>query len=155
MTPTPPDQGGIAQAGEYSRLVSVKLTMKHLLILALSCLLCACATPYPTADDLRRQLQAQMQEGVVEDGISAAEAEVIAQSYFFRFGLGCGVANRITDGGEFWISPTYTGIAAMPTREPIRIDKHTGRVTWSDGPIVENPKAIWDNFQPGQWPITR
>lgn len=98
---------------------------------------------YPTADDQRRQLQAQLREVVVDDGISAAEADVIAQSYFMRFGPGCGAAARVTDGGAFWVSSTAVGYAAVPTREPIRIDKHMGRVTWSDGPTIENPKTIW------------
>jgi hypothetical protein len=113
-----------------------------ILLLALSCVLCGCAT-YPTVDARRHQLEAQLRGVVADDGISAAEADVIAQSYFLRFGPGCGAAAPVTDGGALWVASTVVGYAAVPTREPIRIDKHTGSVTWSDGPAIENPKTIW------------
>lgn len=126
----------------WSRPLRALMKIATLFILALSCALHGCAT-YPTADAQRRQLQAQLREVVVEDGISTSEAEVIAQSYFMRFGPGCGAASRVTDGGAFWVSSAAVGVGGIPTREPIRIDKQTGRVTWSDGPAVENPKTIW------------
>src|SRR5688572_6149791 len=110
------------------------------LFLTLTGFLCGCTT-YPTADEQRRQLQAQLREVVVDDGISAPEADVIAQSYFKRFGPRCGAASRVADGGASWVSNAAVGIAGIPTREPIRIDKQTGCVTWSDGPTVENPKT--------------
>ena len=81
---------------------------------------------------------------VIEDGISQEEADIIAENYFYRFTPTiCGSVARATDGGTNWIAKTYFGIAAMPTREPIRIDKRTGRVTWSDGPTLETPTTIW------------
>jgi hypothetical protein len=72
-----------------------------------------------------------------------ASTLLIAQNYFTRFGPGCGAAWPVTDGGRVWISNTAVGVAAIPTREPIRIDKQTGLVTWSNGPTVEDPKTIW------------
>jgi len=110
--------------------------------LVLGSLLCGCQTG-PTYDDERRLLQAQLKMVAVEDGISQQTADIIAQSYFLRFGPGCGMAANVTDGGGFWISNTYVGYAGVPTVEPIRVDKHSGRVTWSDGPTIENPKAIF------------
>ena len=112
------------------------------LLIALSCILCGCAS-YQTRDDHRRELQAQLQTVVVEDGINLQEANIIAQSYFLRFGPGCGVATTVSDDGAYWVAKTYIGIAAVPTREPIRINKRTGQVTWSDGPTIENPKTIF------------
>ena len=114
---------------------------KTWLILTLSCILCGCET-VQTRDDLQRELHAQLSTVVVEDGIDLREANIIAQSYFLRYGPGCGAAEDVTDGGESWISITPVGYAAIPTREPIRIDKRTGRVTWSNGPTIENPKTI-------------
>ena len=111
------------------------------LFLVLICLICGCET-VQTHDDLRREFQVKLSTVVVEDGIDLRKANIIAQSYFLRFGPGCGVAEDVTDGGEFWLSVTPVGYAAIPTREPIRIDKHTGRVTWSNGPTIENPKTI-------------
>ena len=97
---------------------------------------------HPTFDDTRSELKVQLSTVVVEDGINLQEANIIAQSYFIRFGPACGAAEDATDGGEVWIAKTYIGIAGMPTREPIRIDKHSGRVKWSNGPTIENPKTI-------------
>jgi hypothetical protein len=125
-----------------NRCLSLSMRNVTSLLLALTCILCGCAS-YPTNDDHRRQLQVQLREVIAGDGISKAEADVIAQSYFLRFGPGCGVAAPVTNGGAFWVSTTSVGCAAIPTREPIRIDKHTGRVTWSSGPTIENPKTIW------------
>jgi hypothetical protein len=112
------------------------------LLLVFSCFLCGCETaPTPTFDDERRALQAQLHTIVVEDGINLQEANIIAQSYFIRFGPGCGAAADVIDGGDVWISKVFVGYAATP-RESILIDKHTGRVTWKYGPTSENPKTI-------------
>ena len=108
--------------------------------LVLSCFLCGCET-WPTRDDEMKELQIRLRTVVVEDGINEQEADIIAQSYFIRFGFGCGAAAKVTDGGEYWVSRTYVGYAAVPY-EPIRIDKRTGCVTWSNGPTIENPKTI-------------
>jgi hypothetical protein len=116
----------------------VKITL--LLLSTLGCLWCGCATP--TYGDQRSKLRLQMREVVVEDGINAQEADIIAQSYFVRFGWGCGAAATVVESDTAWVAKTYFGFAADP-REPIRIDKRTGRVTWSQGPTIENPKSIW------------
>jgi hypothetical protein len=120
------------------------------LFLTLSSVLFGCAT-YPTAGEERRRLPVQLQDIVPEDGINAAEADVFAQSYFRRFGPMCGAASKVADVGEFWVSSTLVGFAAAPTREPIRIEKRTGQVSWSDGPTVANPKTIWSAPRGSKW----
>jgi hypothetical protein len=116
--------------------------MKRLLFLSLACLTLSCSH-LPSSDNQLRNLQAQLKTVVIEDGIDFREAEIIAQSYFYHFGPGCGVAPHVSDDGQSWISNTPVGYAATPTREPIRIDKQSGRVTWSDGPPIEDPKNIF------------
>src|SRR5688500_8257155 len=100
--------------------------MKNHFLIATMIVAAGCAT----YDDPRRALQMQMREVVVEDGINAQEADIIAQSYYLRFGWGCGTAAPVAENDSSWIAKTYVGPAAEP-REPIRIDKRTGRVTWS------------------------
>jgi hypothetical protein len=107
-----------------------------------ACILAGCSS-LPSTDEYHSQLQAKLRTVVIEDGISQQEADVIAESYFLRFTpIACGSVARPIDGDTVWIAKTYFGIAPMPTREPIRIDKRTGRVTWSDGPTIENPMTI-------------
>jgi hypothetical protein len=125
--------------------------MRQLVFLLLTLAGLSCARLPPPED--RANLQAQLRTVVVEDGISVQEADIIAQSYFYHFGPGCGVTQSVTDGGSSWISNTLVGYAAAPTREPIRIDKKTGRVTWSDGPTVEDPKNIFN--EKNSWNSTR
>jgi hypothetical protein len=121
--------------------MNVKLT----LFLVLGCVLGGCSI-LRTADEERQNLQSRLRTVVIEDGISETEANIIAENYFWRFSpIGCGYVARVTDGGSFWVAKTYFCIAPMPTRDPIRIDKRTGRVTWSDGPTIQNPKTIWSN----------
>jgi len=117
--------------------------MKQLLLFSLTCLALSCSKVSPSSHQIR-DLQAQLRTVVVEDGISVQEADIIAQSYFYHFGPGCGVAHNVADGGSCWISNTQVGYAGTLTREPIRIDKKTGRITWSDGPTVEDPKSIFN-----------
>jgi len=85
-----------------------------------------------------------MQDVVVQDGINEWEANVIAKSYFARFGPGCGAVYDVIDENMSWVGRTVVGYGAMPTEEPIRIDKHTGRVTWhADNPVITDPKKLW------------
>jgi len=115
------------------------------LFLALGCVLSGCST-LPTADGHRQNLQSRLRTVVIEDGIDEPEANIIAENYFWRFSpTACGSVMRVTDDGSSWVAKTYFGYAPIPTREPIRIDKLTGRVTWSDGPTVVNPKTMWLN----------
>jgi hypothetical protein len=118
------------------------MKFKASLLFVSACILCGCES-YQTSADLQRELQGQLQTVVIEDGISIQEANTIAQSYFLHFGPGCGVAAGVIDGGKFWVANTFVGYAGIQTPEPIRIDKQTGRITWSNGPTVENPKTIF------------
>lgn len=85
-----------------------------------------------------------MREVVLEDGVNEWEANVIAESYFHRFGPGCGVVFDVFDDDKFWIGQTVVGVAGPTTPDPIRIDKQTGRVTWrADDPTIDDPRKLW------------
>jgi hypothetical protein len=98
----------------------------------------------PTRHEQLLKLKPQLQNMTIDDGIDSKKANIIAQSYFLRFGPGCGMAIEASDDGESWTAKTYIGYAGTETREPIRIDKRTGKVTWSNGPTIENPKMIFN-----------
>ncbi|MFG0248847.1 MAG: hypothetical protein ACF8OB_08165 [Phycisphaeraceae bacterium JB051] len=97
----------------------------------------------PTRTQEAQQLQEQLRQINVNDGIDATEANIIAQSYFMQYGPGCGIAPPVEDDGEHWISKTVVGVVPVATAEPIRIDKATGAITWGRGLTVEDPKSIW------------
>lgn len=129
--------------GEHGPQLAVKPIMRQAVFLALSCVLIGCST-LPTDEEHHRDLQAQLRAVLIEDGINEQEANVMAENYFLRFSpMSCGNVERVIDDGTFWIAKTSLGFAQTPTRQPIRIGKGTGRVTWSDGPTIENPKTIW------------
>jgi hypothetical protein len=118
------------------------MRIKPLFLLA-GCFLAGCAAPY-TRDNHARELESQMREVTLEDGVSEREANIIAESYFIRFGPGCGAVADVFDGCQFWIGQTAVGAGGIPTPEPIRIDKQTGRVTWrADDPAIDDPRKLW------------
>jgi hypothetical protein len=81
---------------------------------------------------------------VLEDGIDEREANIIAKSYFLRFGPGCGGVADVVGDDKFWIGRTAVGAGGIPTHDPIRIDKQTGRVTWHpENPVITDPKKLW------------
>lgn len=51
----------------------------------------------------------------------SGEANVIAESYFLRFGPGCGGVAGVIPDEKFWIGRTAVGYGGLPTKEPIRI----------------------------------
>ena len=112
----------------------------NVILLLVSSVLIGCAS----LRDERAQLQDKLRTVNADDGITQSEAEIIAENYFSRFApIACGSVTRPVDGGTNWIAKTYLGFASIETREPIRIDKQTGRVTWSDGPTITNASRIW------------
>ena len=88
------------------------------------------------AKELRKELRAV----TVEDGISAAEAEIIAKTYF-AINVGCGGFTGIRDGGEFWIVDGAFGDAATPIKG-FHIAKSTGKITSPIGPSYATPFAM-------------
>jgi hypothetical protein len=115
------------------------------MILACTLLLAGCDEP--AAISYPQELQAlknRLATVNMDDGISKDEADIIAENYWALCGIGCGAMMPPEDWGQYWISKTVLGYAARPTREPIRIDKKSGQITWSDGPTIKNPKTMWD-----------
>ena len=88
-------------------------------------------------------LKGQLAEIDISDGIDAFEARIICDNYFMRFcRISCGGPGRLKEEPDRWIIPVHLGYGAE-YRGDIRIDKHTGTVSWNKRPTVVNPKAIW------------
>jgi hypothetical protein len=110
-----------------------------------------------TKEQARLEYRPQLHEIIIADGIDKREADLIAAAYFFRFNpMKNGAQSKVYDGGQEWIANTAIGntfikhffsteAPLVETKEPIRINKKTGRVTWSDGPTIDDPRTIDDN----------
>ena len=107
------------------------------LFLLIVCAGCHTYTVRPQDAELRQKLKAV----TLSDGVSQAEAEVIAQSYFAR-NVGCGALTGIQDGGDHWILDGKFGYAGEPIKG-FFIDKRSGRVTSPVGPSYDDPRKIF------------
>lgn|GEM_PF-3245634 len=96
-------------------------------------------------------LKQQLATVVVEDGIDAAEAKIIAENYHAHIIQLEGAIGDVTFEDPFWVAVVRFGYAGEPLRNPVKIHRRTGQVFWKDGPTVENPKDIW-SVDPIKWP---
>nr|WP_298123623.1 TonB family protein [uncultured Pseudoxanthomonas sp.] len=69
-------------------------------------------------------------------GISRQQADVIAKYYCHLHVAGCGSVSLAMNGGADWKVPVKTGVAAAGHADPIHIGKHTGKVSWGNGPSI-------------------
>lgn len=132
--------------------------MRVLSAVFLAGLLSGCASQQRiTKEQLLREDRPLLHQIKISEEINEHEAELIAEAYFTKFDpTRFGSRSKIYDGGQEWISNTALGNTVIKhffseeapvfeTKEPIRINKKTGRVTWSDGPTVDDPRTIADN----------
>jgi hypothetical protein len=99
-------------------------------------------------------LKAQLVTIVIEDGIDAAEAKIIAENYHAHIIQLEGAIGDITFEDPFWLAVVRFGYGGEPLRNPVKIHKRTGQVSWKDGPTIDNPKDIW-LVKPIEWPDDR
>jgi hypothetical protein len=123
----------------------------------LAVILSGCAGPRGmTREQAELEYRPQLHEISLADGIDKSEAEVIARAYFSEFCPMNGGLSGVYDGGQEWVAKTAIGDTFIKhlfstdapleeTKEPIRINKKTGRVTWSDGPTIDDPRTIDDH----------
>ena len=108
-----------------------------LFLMSVACIGCHTQTMSPADAELRQKLKAV----TLSDGVSRAEAEIIAQSYFAR-NVGCGAFTGIQDGGDCWIVDGKFGFAGELIKG-FFIDKHSGKVTSPVGPSYDDPLKIF------------
>ena len=94
-----------------------------------------------TRDAQTIQLREKLKAVTVADGITKAEAELIAECYFHQ-NVGCGAFTGIQDGGDFWIVDAKFGYAGTPVKD-FHIEKSTGKITSPIGPSYATPFDIF------------
>jgi hypothetical protein len=87
-------------------------------------------------------LQHRLKSMTLTDGVSEAEARIIAQAYFDQ-NVGCGAFTGIRDGGDRWIVDGKFGYAGTPITG-FSIDKRSGKLTSPIGPSYDDPRKIYD-----------
>ncbi len=70
----------------------------------------------------------------IDDGVSAEEASILADSYFMFFVSGCGALDRPIDKNDYWEFNAYIGDSGTKMNETIRVDKLTGAVSMKGYP---------------------
>ncbi len=75
------------------------------------------------------------------DGISKAEAELIAECYFHQH-VGCGAFTGVARTGPFWIVDAKFGYAGTPVNG-FHIDKSSGKIRSPIGPSYATPIEIF------------
>ena len=96
-----------------------------------------CERVSPSESRLRQRLHSIS----LSDGVSQAEASIIAECYFDRE-VGCGGFLGIRDGGSRWIVEGAFGVAGKPV-QGFYIEKQSGRVTSPIGPSYDDPFQIY------------
>jgi hypothetical protein len=69
-------------------------------------------------------------------------AEKIMWFYFLHNISGCGFPSEPVDEGEYWTSIPRVGYAGQADKDPIRLHKRSGRISWGQGPSFDSLKAM-------------
>ncbi len=65
-------------------------------------------------------------------GMGKEEAIAISDSYYHRFSFSaCGDPGTIEESENAWYRVVHIGYAGVPITEKIKIEKRTGKVTWT------------------------
>jgi hypothetical protein len=93
--------------------------------------------------DEESRLRKKLSNVSLADGISAQEALVIADAYFYRY-VGCGALHGVRDGRDHWIVEGGFGAAGQPITG-FKIEKRSGRVDVPEhlGPSIAGPFEIF------------
>jgi len=110
-------------------------------LIALSIAIGACAIADAQATSAQEQEVALVAGVDLKTGITFDQANAIAEFYFQHHISGCGSADAALDRGSRWEVTPRIGYAGSPGKDPIIIDKHTGRVSWKGGPAFD---TVWE-----------
>jgi hypothetical protein len=69
-------------------------------------------------------------------GVSERQALILAQQYCDKYIAGCGSAYPAKSRGSSWDVPVRTGVSAHLEAHPVSVEKHTGKMSWGDGPTL-------------------
>jgi hypothetical protein len=100
----------------------------------------ASAAPEPILDPQLSALRRELHNISIADGISNAEADLIARCYFAR-NVGCGGYERVADGGGNWLVKGAYGFTGKDI-VGFKINKSSGQITSPIGPSYSTPLDI-------------
>ena len=83
-----------------------------------------------------QELASEIGKANLKTGITFEQANAIAQFYFQHHVSGCGGADPAVDRGSRWEVTPRLGIAVIPSKTPIVIEKYTGTISRKDGPTL-------------------
>ena len=81
-------------------------------------------------------------------GITQPQANAIAELYFGKYIAGCGRADPAVDRGSHWEVTPRIGYGGTPDENPIVIEKHTGKVSWRNGPVFASLASFLSKASP-------
>ena len=122
----------------YVRSQINAMDARRFLILIGTVLVSGCVAPrsqFSTMEESQREL-ARVK---VQDGVSSYEARVIANAYFRCHISNEGYVDPAESHGGFWTVGFYSGYFPHRSKQPIRVDKRSGRVTCDGFPNVDDP----------------
>lgn len=90
----------------------------------------------------------------LKSGIEREQARAVAEYYGQRFIAGCGSVDAAVDRNVNWEIVPRIGVAGDPDKDAIFIGKHTGRVSWGSGPVL-NLTDIVEAKEAAPEPINR
>lgn len=97
---------------------------------------------------LEQDLAGEIGRVDLRSGIAREQANSIARYYGQRYIAGCGSTQAVVDRHSNWEATPMTGVGAIPDRNAILIGKHTGQISWRNGPtlsltdLVESKEAV-------------
>lgn len=111
--------------------------------MALAIALSACSdTTGQNTPPQNKELLAVITAVDLKKGITQEQAIAISELYFTNHISGCGFADAPIDRGSRWEVTPHIGFAGTPSKNPIIIEKHNGKVSWKDGPTFGSPSAL-------------
>jgi TonB family protein len=87
-------------------------------------------------------------------GVTEKQAGTIALFYCERHIGGCGTTDAPVSENSHWQITARTGIDGSPDKDKILVGKHSGKVSWSKGPIVDLLSLV-SSKEPAPTPVNR
>ena len=112
-------------------------------LVAFAIVLSACSGPTgQNTSPQNKELIAVIAAVNLKAGITQEQAIAMSELYFMNHISGCGFADAPVDRDSHWEITPRIGFVGTASENPIAIEKHTGKVSWKEGPTFESPSAL-------------
>jgi hypothetical protein len=122
------------------RAILILLLLSDLFFLS-----CATIDPAYEREKYISSIKSQLSTVTIADGISINEAKIISENYFTRFKKHSGGWSLPFDNGASWEIKQLGCITGkiLADSPSLFIDKENGKITWAEGPPLDDPLKIW------------